>query len=436
MIVHFCNLIGYVPAFMSQSAADQKLGRAGDRKYFWAKDLGCEARLTADEFDLAAYIDVDYYVDMPSLLSEGAKPVAMYTFVPTGVAKSTGEYSFNFDKDNKVCYKVCGGAEYSHQLWNYGNDVIVANGYTWYGFKQSTAYNVERRQIDEHHQLILLVPLFRTVCPFIHLTDLVSGNTLQRLNVTEEVDGTCYTRLDVQGPDGLIRHTGIAGTYLDASLAAQDDDGLAIAASVSKTDINMASVKVHIKESDPNSAAVLVSYHRSTGLGRKPDTIFPVAHSVNSYQFTGLGYDQDCKDSVKPFMNPIDTDSFAPDQSPSNDKMAVDGRVNDVKNPPLEISATMIGYMDEFAKMLVPVANIGHPVDFDEVFDRQGRPSQRRLFEQGVMDVDTSDATVESFMKKESYSKVAHPRVITTIPPTNRIKYSRFTYAFDAMLRD
>ena len=103
-------------------------------------------------------IDVDQYVDIPGFLAANQKPLVIYTFQPGSAGESEGEYSFSFDKDSVVTYHVTGGATYKHRVWNYINDSFGVYQ-TFFGIPTSyTAYLTERRQMDKHHMMILLVP--------------------------------------------------------------------------------------------------------------------------------------------------------------------------------------------------------------------------------------------------------------------------------------
>lgn len=432
--------LGLRAHFYQQSPSDQKLGREGSRSYYWAKDLAAERRAPDPNAEFFAMVDVDYYVDMPAFLANHAVPVCMYTFNPSCVAKSTGEYSFTFNVDNEVEYSVSGGAEYKHRVWNYGTDVVIAEKCSWGFWRTSVVYNVDRRQVDQDHQMVLLTPIARSAGLF-PLSWFVSGAVLKRLSVCEpvQVDGEVvnFTRLDLQTASGLMRSTGVAGQHVCATIPAALDDTIQLQSCLNKVDLTLAQVKTTIETSDTAIAAVLVRYHRAA-CPHKPDTVYPVQQSVTKFEFYPKNYDPDSKAAVVPFMSPLSLGSCVPTICKSNDEQSIKGRVLGVATPELTISGTMIGHVEEFARFLVPDrrARTGHPVDQDEVFERQSRPAQRRILDEAAALGGLSHQPVSSFMKKESYAKVTDPRNISIIPGRNKLGYSAFVYAFSALLKE
>jgi len=68
-------------------------------------------------------VDVDYYVNMPAMLRHGL-PIVLSTFCPTTAGDSLPDAVFSIDKDDYVNFRVQGGAEYRHQLWDYESDFL------------------------------------------------------------------------------------------------------------------------------------------------------------------------------------------------------------------------------------------------------------------------------------------------------------------------
>jgi hypothetical protein len=97
----------------------------------------------------------------------------------------------------------------------------------------------------------------------------------------------------------------------------------------------------------------------------------------------------------------------------------------------------MVGYVEEFASFLIPdhERQQAHPVEEDEVFARQNRPSQRRILNEAAAMGGLSSGPVRTFMKKESYAKVTDPRNISMIPGQNKLKYASYMYAFSEILK-
>lgn len=423
--------------FIQKSAADVRHNRRGCRTYHWGKDFSVDYEsFNPLPDDMLCIVDVDMYLQMNKLLSQEFRPVLLTTFQPSALAKSAGEYTFTFNSHNEVNYVVSGGAAYSHKVWNYGSDVVVAKNTTWYGKHIYHVYNVDRRQMDGHHQLILLTPIKRIVSYFFDVSRWISGSHLDYLKVVETHQGSTFTRLNVITPDGCQRSTGKPDEFVVATISAKDDDTLACMARSGKTDIVIATIKTVIPDVDQTSASILAEYHKMK-TGRVPDYVFPVSESVFRFQHSPREYDSDAKSCLIPFMSPVILGCYAPDRCLQNDKAAIQGRVTSVTpSSDIKVTSRMLIYMQEFVDFLIPDQNKGHPVDYDEVRDKQFRPAQRAILDR-ASDVAQSvvDQPIQSFQKSEAYEKITDPRIISTVPGVNKLNYSRFIYSFTLVLR-
>jgi len=157
---------GFTPVFLSGSGADGRAGREYTREYYWLKDLVAPAQWSVVDRPLSVMIDVDYYPEMENYLGWTDKPWIFYTFVPSDVGRSKGDYSYTFTAAGNVLYSVSGGGEYEHQVWDWDGDSIGCV-YRFLGIFpwKFTGYAIERRQVDEDHQLVLLAPLVHTRNP-------------------------------------------------------------------------------------------------------------------------------------------------------------------------------------------------------------------------------------------------------------------------------
>jgi len=423
---YFASLFGMRPYFMQKSASDVRNGRAGCRTYYWGKDLNVRySPYNPLDSDIIVFSDVDMYVDMPSYLAQHPRPVLISTFQPSHVAQSTGEYTFTFDSNNNVHYIVSGGAEYVHSVWNYSCDIISAVSVGWF-FNRTTIYNVDRKQCDPHHQILLLTPV-RTFSYFRLFSSIINleVNILDKLRVVEKD----LLRLTVHTVEGAYRCTGRVNSFACAKITAAQDDSLACLSRISGVKLSPAGIKTALGDVSEESAVILTEYH---GLKTSivPDNVYPMSKSVHNYQFLGPGYDANAKESMVPFMNPIIDECFSPVKSLSNDNACIDGRVVNVASfqQPLPIDIQM---MQEFIELLIPVSEIGDPVDISEVYERQSRPTQRHILDSASFYVDPdTKSKIQSFQKSETYDSVKDPRNISTIPKINKYKYSRFAYAF------
>lgn len=439
-MVLLAQSLGTQAYFLQQSASDQKLGRSGSREYFWAKDLNAD-RVPECQRDFSAIVDVDYYLDMPELLAGANGPVCLYTFVPTAAASDSGEFSFSFDADSWVSYRVSGGGRYSHALWDYGTDVLIAEtSYFWGLWRVGVAYNVDRRQIDAHHQSVLLTPISRTSCPLLPMSLFVKGDVLKRLSVVESVDtpgGTeKFVRLAVQTASGLSVSTGKVNSHVCATIPKSADDGLSITSTNGKVDLSSSQVQTQTGIADKAQAALLTQYHRFA-YPHAPATVYPVSESVVAFAYDPRNHDYDAAPALSAFMSPLVLGAVVPSACEGNDTQAIKGRLEAVKSPEFKIDARMVGWIEEFARLLVPERELGvaFPVDQDFIYDKQARPAQRNILDAAVSMGGFSSQPVNSFMKKESYSKVTDPRNISQIPPQNKLKHSGYIYTFSQLMR-
>jgi len=433
-ITYTAAVLGKPTYFVQQSTNDQKNHRDGCRTYYWGKDLNSSyAAFAARSDHLIAIVDVDMYIDMPKMLADYPNTYILSTFQPTTVSSDTGDFCFTFNAKDEVTYMVSGGASFSHQVWNYSVDTIVAVSRGFLGTSyRITAYNVDRRQIDDHHQLILLTPMATLVSPLFNISSWLGKSELKRLSV---VRGK-FLRLDTMTKEGLSRSTGHVGKHANVTITASQDDIVSTLAGLHKTALSVAQVKQVIGSTEM-CAAILADYHRNPTADPN-DCIHPVSSSVQAYQFEPRNYDPDAKPSVVPFMTPLINECYSPDQCAANDRRAVQGRVLDVRSEELEISAFMANVIHEFVTMFVPdnIAHLAHPLDYEAVYAKQNRPMQRlQLDNASLATTDIDESAISTFVKKETYTDTKDPRMISTVPPTNKLKYSTFIYAFSDHMR-
>jgi hypothetical protein len=433
----FGLILGKRPYFVQMSPSDDRHGRVGCRTFHWAKDVATDySEYDPEPEDLLTMVDVDMYMDMPEQLANHVHTYCLYSFQPSAVACPAGEYTFTFDQNNNVKYKVSGGAEYVHPLWNYATDVLMAKTCSWWGLYTYTAYNVDRRQVDGHHQLILLTPI-RTFSSFlIPLDAACGGSLLKRLCPVVQVEEQYFTRLTVIKSDGAYTSTGKTDSLNCATVPTAIDDTLAAMARIGKVDLMPAQVKCAMDNLSQGEATALTEYHRANR-GHVCDTVYPVEESIFKYQFAPKDFDPEARAGLTPFMSPFVLGVYTPDRCKSNDIAAVQGRVLDVK-PAEDVLVTpmLLMYMGEFSEFLIPEPHKGHPVDFDTVYDKQPRPAQRNILNNAALQsrVSVTDP-IQTFQKAEAYGKISDPRIISTVPGVNKLNYSRYVYAFTTCMR-
>jgi hypothetical protein len=144
-----------VPLYDCQGSMD-----AGVFNYYWAKDLTKQTRYmdVANEA-LYSFIDVDYYMNLPSVLgSLPFNPVAIYTIIPESAADDVDDSSFCFTSSGEIRYTLTGGGSFTHQLWSYaGDNVTLFDPWTL----TTSVYLVEKRHIAAHRYVVYLMPVAR-----------------------------------------------------------------------------------------------------------------------------------------------------------------------------------------------------------------------------------------------------------------------------------
>jgi hypothetical protein len=306
----------------------------------------------------------------------------------------------------------------------------VVSARVWAGFAVRTCvYNVDRRQIDDHHQIICLTPMRTFVSPLIDLSFLLGAAKLERLSVA----GSGFLRMRIKTSNDTLVSTGVVGRHACATITACQDDTIASVARLTKTELSVASVKQIVPELSSEEASVLVSFHRKI-TSYSAATVFPVSSSVNNYQFDPKSYDPEAKVGMVPYMSPVLPDCYVPVKSRSNDEATIQGRILEVRaDEELEVTPFDLQVMSEFVEFLVPTSKVGKgvPVDIDEVFARQPRPTQQKILEEASLCADfTEEGGINCFQKAEAYSEIKDPRNISTVPGVNKMHYSSYMYSF------
>lgn len=425
---HAAGLMGLDPYMVQQSNTDIKASLRGCRTWYWAKDTTVEPKPFAPKAgDAVCMIDVDMYLDMPRMLAAYPFPYMISTFQPTSVSHSGSNYSFTF-VDDVVTYQVSGGASYSHEVWNYAGDCILATTRVPFTLKYlHTAYLITRKQLDPHHQLLLLAPIGHWETYLFSLSSVLEGSTLTRLRVSSGA----FNRLEVMTPSGPLVSTGRSGEYNSATISAEQDGALSEIQAQSKVGVTMATVKTTIRDADTPKAAALLGYLSSKEVKKPRSIVYPVSESVFHYRYDPAKT-EDAKPSLIPFMSPFMLGCWAPLRCYSNDARMIKGRVEEIRAEDKEVDQRQLMWMHEFLDfVLAGVKHTLHPGDVDEVFDRQARPSQRRILEEAALHVEDapSKAPLKTFMKSEPYQEPKDPRNITTFPGDSKLQYCRFIYA-------
>jgi hypothetical protein len=134
-------------------------------------------------------------------------------------------------------------------------------------------------------------------------------------------------------------------------------------------------------------------------------------------------------------MSPIITGRcYVPTKSEASAMMAIEGRVLNYTPIATAPSRFTRRCVDEFVTRVMRGRERMHPVELDEVYERQNRPAQRYQNELGALVGRQPKSTV--FIKTETYDQVKDPRIITTFNGSARPAFMRYIYVLADVLKE
>jgi len=423
--------------FMSKVATDLRLRRydvsvaarergglaTGPRQLRSVKDLlsdSQQAKLTPQ--DLVTMVDTDYYMSEPEFSVYAGHDIAMYSLRPDGMSGRTDESAWSFTSAEEVTEEVSGGATYSHQVWDWGKDLLVLGK----GFK-TYVYDVVDFPVGRARGVTVLV-LARTVSLplwlFAWLYPDVGRFRMNRLKV-EQKGGFLVGSFG--SPGGRMMSVKPAGNAGVSAVQVSPDtfQALGVAARIPNTDkkvpgfelLPSAVERICKAMGEPVSTAgcyVLADYFTRAF---KP-------HQLVNYQSAGKYVLEEGKAGAALAAVPLAGYGVSPTSSHNNEARAIKARVVDVANTK-PFPADLKAYAAEFAEKVVTRTHKGVPWSSEELRDAQPRPTQRarRLKEEAFTADERPSLTTTSFQKKETYPKVGDPRLINQVPTdhTNRL---------------
>jgi len=448
---------GLEPYFYQSSNADQRASHDGYRAWFWSKDASVRPQhdFLANKH-LLCFMDVDMYLDMPNFLSTNDNPVLISTFQPHTVAHNDGDYSFTFDRQSTVRYYVSGGAIYEHKVWNYTFDNLMCIK-TCFGIPYSARlYLVDRITVCSNHDVILFAPTLRLNFLSILAQYFLSTPVLKRFDLLR---GT-HHRLLVSTKDGLKMSTGVPNQFVCATIPAHTDDTIANIAANTKSFTRAAIETLLYKDVDSNltnkeTSSTLYDYHLASTLKMTPTeyAIYVVSRftrvmfnqptpcrvasnpyvqpTVRRYQFGN--YDPDAKPSMLAFMSPLYDGAYAPDKTIGNERRAVEKRITAVASN-AKMNDFFRTVVVEFIHHLFPTPHFLVVLDDETVFERQSRPSQRKIIEEADI-TGNPKRIISTFIKAEAYAKPSDPRLISTYNAVDKVSYSKVIYALSDWMK-
>lgn len=426
--------------YIIQPTAMQSLLHDGQHDIYWSKDVETQPR--TDILDVNKHIrvvqDTDFHIPLiewENTLATTPCDTLIYTFVPEAAASIEDDgSSHTFNSKMQLIYTVPGGGEYQHTIYDYGTDTLLttSNGYT-------TVYNVERRVVGTHHQLICLSPFAHAFGALSIMMNRQFND--KRLKVFNPIRGD-YIIMDTISEDQR-RLTSIARI--------EDYTAVTIDTSLFERFCNMyrnskqgpvrGSILTHLGEAtekNQDASALLYDFLSNHNNIDRPK-IYNPRYDGKYYTFgfevdkDGVPHDQgpidgDVQPLMKPFMAPLNPNTYIPARTIDSEIAGVITRVELMPTAKTAPTDAHLDLMEFFAKKIFP-SKI-HPVSIEEVRVRQSRPSQRMIWTKADLEnSENSKCIASSFNKGETYLNVKDPRTVTIEPGPHKIEYARYHYA-------
>nr|APG76165.1 hypothetical protein 1 [Beihai noda-like virus 6] len=385
-------------------------------------------------YHIIKLVDVDYYVDMPKLLSK-FQPVILYTFVPTKLSGSLPDATFHIE-DNQVHTTVNGGATYLHSIWDYESDTIQVD--YWWG---SVIYLVEQRLCDDNRRIIFLNPSRKVFGIFAWL---LPGHRLQRKRYLYENVNMMRTQSTVNNETNVTVHIGMNKCRVSCQL--REDIFIAtkircdLAKDPSISDVERIFRAHGILEPDIAAAIFIQIYRTNPKILNELTGVQTTASTVDQFSYQTLSplITEDGKVVGRQLFKPIFDSGFIARKSFNNDTACIEGRITQPRNTVKHVPPFYNKCRDEFLEHLIPKNLVHTFVPKDEWFVElnQNRPTQRALAERAKPFSFFHKFVVSSFQKAEVYGKINYPRNISTVPTDHKLRFSGYTYSFAELLKE
>lgn len=389
-------------------------------------------------------IDDDYYFDRPQDLLDHGYSTILFTFTPRMVSGVTVQSAYTI-VDNRVIYKVAGGAMYNHQIWDYNTDVITVR--RSFGLD---VYAIEQRVVNDGDHSI--VGLFYQGTIYGFASYFIPEQPLRRkqfkvgeynYNTFMQKD-TVYHSIGLPGDFSLC---GIPDTAFKSCLIrarAVLNEGKLPSLSDIERMLNQSSGQ--IIGDVVYVASVFWCYLKSNiHKMRLPDCLSQGSlkgDSWESYHYQSIGplHLDFGAPSMRKIAGPWDfAAEITPAKSHSNDVATVKGRIRDVANPMSwnDASPKLRKIAQDFIKYIVPddVAGTLAPLNEYETNLRLDKPRQKSKYERWKLFSALSKFKVTSFQKREAYNKITYPRNISTVPEQHKQFLCSYMYSFEHILK-
>jgi hypothetical protein len=363
-------------------------------------------------------VDGDYYTNFNGYLSYG-RPILLYTFVPNAVAGTIPDGTYTFLKDSILQTRVKGGAIYEHKLWDHSKETVVVPALNGGQF----VYTVEQRQCkeDSTRRIILYLPV-----AWIPKQIQITEEPVTRLIVTHG-DSTV---LRVYGEVESIS-VGVTGMTVCATVPSAVYEACKIRLKEAKLPSLSAVERIMTASNQDNSllASPLLYNHFQNCTQFEGGIIVATSNTPHYQGVKGSAYEDGKEYAAVAAPCLLENPAMCPTESRNNDEWCIKDRVNKIANNVVP-KGLYNKYAKEFCHMLVPTVGVGAPLDFEGVWAKQKRPTQRARILQCLHQVFGNKFEVKAFQKRESYPNLKAPRNISQCPPDHTLTLSSYTYSF------
>lgn len=439
---------------VSMSRRDTAARVAGNRYYYWAKDLQVEYRDDDSHANsLLKLVDVDYYMDMNFMLRKHSH-ICAYTFNPTKPAGSLANGTY-CTISNEVHSNVNGGAKYHHALHYY--DVDYAYVRTWYGgklflveTKECPVGVLEGKPIYGDNKIVLLTLTATVYGP---LGWLYFGHGIGRRQLSWGPFNITRSNEEINGQWEVVKHYSLAGSSVSVSVPERSLESAIIRAMRSKAPA-IADIERLFREtnvSDAGHAAalfmtLLTEYPQL--LWVHPPIVTKYIGSNFSYQVAGPLVMEEGKPTMRELPITVYPAAYHSKRSYNNEDDTINRRVAAVENKVTRVPPFYTTCMREFIDLLLtPVDTRGYvtndkpakwtlvPACLEDVADKQARPTQRALLERAREFLFYGSRTVKAFQKAEPYPKVKSARNISTVSTDAKARLAAFIYPLTELMK-
>jgi len=425
---HFLSMNNLEPFYISMNKAQRVNACAGNRYYYHHKDLQMRPGTTTIP-GRKCYVmtDVDYYLDMNRLLR--GDPVIIYTFVPLEPMGKTADGVYTTTTGDLVKTNINGGAEYKHPLWNYECDSVMVHHALF-----SVMYLVEQLQVSRDRRIVFFNPIRTIYGP---VGRLINSQRLERRPLS--FGPFAFTRFFEKGE--CYYSLGKLSEYHTCTVKSQLFSTALIRSNETR-DPHIGQIERifnYGKVDNGVEAASLYfdAYKRCPELFDKLPPLITGCVDQHTYQAVTPLVTEDGKSSMRALWPGYVNNTYSPAKSYNNDKACIAGRIDEPRNKEKKLPPIYYKFMTEFLEFLVPhdVQSTLTPLNFDEMYDKFDRPTQRRQLAAVEHYLQMKNPVVSSFQKPEAYPKITPPRNISTLPMDHNFVLGQFTNSFMSVLK-